>query len=224
MTAPSLCPLPALVGMGPGPTTGMHAVLTGDQLVVGRAAECDVRLREAQVGQRHAMVTCHDGQVRVHDLGTPGGTFVNGQPVTAPHLLRRGDVVVFGTVALRYEPGSADVAPPAPGLTAPAVPPPPVAPPPARSRSLGIGALVLVIAFGLLAAGLLGFLSSVPDGVLAPGPGRIDQSVGPQLLGVPSGLLGWATAALGALLLAGGIALHTAAGTRRPPRSVSSPR
>ena len=93
--------LPALVGLGPGPTTGLRLVL-GDHRLVGRSVDCDIRLTEDQVGTRHAVLSRRDGRTWVQDLGTPGGTFVNGQRLGgSAHPLRRGDVVVFGTVALR---------------------------------------------------------------------------------------------------------------------------
>ena len=70
--------LPALVGLGPGPTTGLRLVL-GDHRLVGRSVDCDLRLTEDQVGAQHAVLSRHDGRTWVQDLGTPGGTFVNGQ-------------------------------------------------------------------------------------------------------------------------------------------------
>jgi predicted component of type VI protein secretion system len=132
--------LPALVGLGPGPTTGLRLVL-GDHRLVGRSVDCDLRLTEDQVGARHAVLSRHDGRTWVQDLGTPGGTFVNGQRLGgSAHPLRRGDVVVFGTVALRV---SAEADPHRPAATPPRPPlsrpprRPPTSPPISRPASPG---------------------------------------------------------------------------------------
>lgn len=229
---------PALVGLGPGPTTGRQLRLAREHQLIGRAAACDIRLTDAQVAERHAVLTVRDGRTWVHDLGTPGGTFVNGQRIGgAPHPLRRGDVVVFGTVALRLEaePGSATGPVPestgapatgsATGLTgstgrADRRPPPPG---PERrpaerfdallresasrrawaGRLLGGGATAFLVGLGLFLAAALGVLADPR------------QPLGPDLLGVPSGLVGWGISAVGMVLSIAGLGLFCAAAARR---------
>jgi hypothetical protein len=75
------------------------------------------------------------------------------------------------------------------------------------------GFVAFVVGFGLFAAGVLGFLKQAgsavetSDGVTSP--------FGPDIGGVPLGLLGWALAVLGMLLLVVGIVLHIVATSRR---------
>jgi hypothetical protein len=71
-------------------------------LVVGRGPTSDVRLDDVHVSRTHAALRKRGGRVWVQDLGSSGGTFVNGQAVTGSHELHPGDVVSFATVHLRY--------------------------------------------------------------------------------------------------------------------------
>ena len=219
--------LPALVGLGPGPTTGLRLVL-GDHRLVGRSVDCDLRLTEDQVGPRHAVLSRRDGRTWVQDLGTPGGTFVNGQRLGgAAHPLRRGDVVVFGTVALRVaaEPDQ-HPATGTPPTDQPAAEPPglPRYGGPSRPREallgeietlrvrarrlIGGGAWAFVLGFALFAAAALGLATD-------SGLDRASQPLGRLVLGVPAGLLGWGISALGMMALVAGFALHGVATTRR---------
>jgi DNA-binding CsgD family transcriptional regulator len=55
------------------------------------------------VRRAHALIRRHSGTVWIEDLGSTGGTSVNGQAVTGAHALRHGDVVRFGPVETRFE-------------------------------------------------------------------------------------------------------------------------
>jgi hypothetical protein len=71
--------------------------------------------------------------------------------------------------------------------------------------------LLFVAGFGLFAAGVLGFLDAVGSGSINPSTNPFGSDIG----GVPSGLIGWAMAALGMLLVIVGIVLHVVATSRR---------
>lgn len=66
---------------------------------LGRAADAEVSLAghpSPVVSAEHACVEFHEGWYRVRDAGSRNGTFVNGEPVTAPRPLRDGDVIQLG--------------------------------------------------------------------------------------------------------------------------------
>ncbi|MEL7371791.1 MAG: FtsW/RodA/SpoVE family cell cycle protein, partial [Myxococcota bacterium] len=68
--------------------------------VIGRAPpeEGGVKLRRSGVADKHAVVTrVGDGEYRLEDLGSAGGTFVNETRVDAPVMLNHGDMIRFGT-------------------------------------------------------------------------------------------------------------------------------
>lgn len=63
-----------------------------DQLVAGRARDCDIHLDEAEVSRRHAIFVREDGGYEVRDLDSVNGLLVNGEKTTR-HRLELGDVV-----------------------------------------------------------------------------------------------------------------------------------
>ncbi len=68
-------------------------------VVVGRAAEADLRVDDRSISRRHAAIHL-DGAIHVEDLGSANGTRVRGAPVAAGARVsvRPGDVIEFGTV------------------------------------------------------------------------------------------------------------------------------
>ena len=72
----------------------------GDELTVGRADGCRIRLDDSFTSQLHARVFSRDGQFFVEDLGSTNGTFVNGSKIASPTPLRRGDRLKIGKTTL----------------------------------------------------------------------------------------------------------------------------
>ena len=70
------------------------------ELTLGRDPECTIRLADAQVSRRHAVITAVADGVRVTDLNSRHGTFVNGERVTRPRRLLSGDVITLGGAVL----------------------------------------------------------------------------------------------------------------------------
>jgi pSer/pThr/pTyr-binding forkhead associated (FHA) protein len=61
----------------------------------------DVRIEDANVSRRHAIIALRGEGARVLDDRSSNGTFVNGRTVTVAHL-SDGDVLRFGGVVFRY--------------------------------------------------------------------------------------------------------------------------
>ena len=126
--------------MRSGPTPGAIFPLEGDQLMIGRDSSNAVAISDAEVSRRHSRLTFQGGKYVLEDLGSTNGTFVNGQRLAGPHVLKAGDVVALGEqIVLMYDavnidPG-ATVASPRNIVRPVAVPAPqPVAaPPPAQN-------------------------------------------------------------------------------------------
>lgn len=84
---------------------GRRIALTGEAVLIGRAADAGVRLAESSASRRHAEVRpSSDGGWVVVDLGSTNGTKVNGSAVSE-HRLQIGDTIGVGDTVLRFEAG-----------------------------------------------------------------------------------------------------------------------
>ena len=80
---------------------------TGRTLIVGRAVTSDVPIYDPTISRKHAEVALTGAGVRVKDLGSSNGTFLNGARITEGDA-GPNDVIAVGKVAFRV----AEVAPP----------------------------------------------------------------------------------------------------------------
>jgi pSer/pThr/pTyr-binding forkhead associated (FHA) protein len=67
-----------------------------DELTVGRAPGCGVRVEDAYTSNLHARLYRRDGSLWLEDLGSTNGTWVNGERVDGATRLSRGDVLQVG--------------------------------------------------------------------------------------------------------------------------------
>ncbi len=76
---------------------GEDLIAVGREIVIGRSASSSIPLRtvaDTVVSKRHALVAFDDaGAATIRDLDSKNGTFVNGQAVRGPAMLRVGDRV-----------------------------------------------------------------------------------------------------------------------------------
>jgi hypothetical protein len=85
-------------------TDGDALPLDEGTLEVGREAGLGLSLiNESTVSRRHAEIVRNGAIVKVKDLGSTNGTFVNGVQVHGETDLRPGDMVQFGAVKFRFE-------------------------------------------------------------------------------------------------------------------------
>lgn len=71
-------------------------------LAIGRAAENDIVLMNAEASRRHARVTWDGERYLIEDLGTKNGTIVNGRQIVAPTPLVDGDEIGVPGLSLLY--------------------------------------------------------------------------------------------------------------------------
>lgn len=90
--------------------THHHELKTGTTRI-GRTADNDLQIDELEVTSHHAELT-YDGQsLRIRDLGSIGGTYLNGQPITEASL-ETGQILSLGTFLIHVEPSAGRPAPP----------------------------------------------------------------------------------------------------------------
>lgn len=63
---------------------------------IGRGPECDIRMNEPQIAERHVRLEPHQDGIVLRDLGAQTDSVVNGHPVREG-LLQAGDQIVFGS-------------------------------------------------------------------------------------------------------------------------------
>jgi hypothetical protein len=73
--------------------------IAGGPMRIGRAAECEVALKDGRVSRQHARLHARDGHLVLTDLGSTNGTRVNGQRIEEV-VLGDGDRIVIGDTEL----------------------------------------------------------------------------------------------------------------------------
>ncbi len=77
--------------------------LVDEATVLGRHPDCEIQLQSNMVSRRHARLVRDGKQFRVEDLGSGNGTFVNGQRIDQPMVLKHEDRIKVGPLLLRFE-------------------------------------------------------------------------------------------------------------------------
>lgn len=95
--------VPCLVILAPAAHSGLRFPLARDYMSVGREPGCDIRLDDPHLSRTHAALRQRANAYYVQDLGSSGGTFVNGVRASAARELRPGDVLTFASVQARFE-------------------------------------------------------------------------------------------------------------------------
>ena len=83
--------------------SGDRIELTADKNLIGRLADCTVTVSDGNTSRHHAQIHRAGSRFVISDLGSTNGTSVNGERLTADHLLADGDIITVGSVNLRFE-------------------------------------------------------------------------------------------------------------------------
>ena len=87
-------PLPAWARLLP--PGGAPVEVCPNRAVVGRSSLADVRLEDAEVSRRHALLWREAGGIWVADLGSSNGTRLNGEALPEVAEVVDGDLLSFG--------------------------------------------------------------------------------------------------------------------------------
>lgn len=83
-------------------TAGGQYLLGIGETVIGRGADATIRIDSGGVSRHHARVTVSPQGVRLEDLGSKNGTFLRGERIDAPQMLRDGDEIRLGPVSVLF--------------------------------------------------------------------------------------------------------------------------
>jgi pSer/pThr/pTyr-binding forkhead associated (FHA) protein len=117
--------LDAKLMMVGGPLAGRSIQIPRGKLLIGRAEDCDVRPDSDFVSEYHCVLLLDDYTLRIRDLGSKNGTFVNSRPIgTGTTILLHDDRIAIGEVNILVDlaPETTKV-PPADSETRTVVPP-----------------------------------------------------------------------------------------------------
>ena len=86
------------------PTDGSsHEFHLAPRTSIGRAEDNDILLVDDCVSSHHAEVVFRDGHWWLQDLASRNGTLLNGEVIEGAVVLRHGDVIGVGNVALNLD-------------------------------------------------------------------------------------------------------------------------
>ena len=71
------------------------------EMVIGRAADAQIRIEDDGVSRYHAKLTVTTTGVVLEDLKSKNGTLVNGNPIKK-HILQNNDVIEIGKYTLKF--------------------------------------------------------------------------------------------------------------------------
>lgn len=95
---------PACLLVVGGELNGSIFNLNLGETTVGRNPDCTISLDFHGVSRRHFTIEVTDGEVTLNDLGSANGTYLNNQKLTDPTVLKRGDVIKIGAIAMKFLP------------------------------------------------------------------------------------------------------------------------
>ena len=78
-------------------------VVSPTGLKIGRAAPADVILADSRVSRAHCLVELMDDELRVSDLSSTNGTFVDGERIAGSSALPVGSVLKVGNVSFTHQ-------------------------------------------------------------------------------------------------------------------------
>ena len=82
----------------------LRAFALGDnpEVIVGRDADCDVCIGSKAVSREHCAIEAEGDTLTIRDLGSTGGTKLNGEPISSRIPLRDGMEFEIGPAVLKF--------------------------------------------------------------------------------------------------------------------------
>lgn len=95
---------PACLLVVGGELNGSIFNLPVGEIVVGRNPDCTIPLDFHGISRRHFTISVDDSEATLTDLQSANGTYLNNNKVTEPIVLKRGDMIKIGSVAMKFLP------------------------------------------------------------------------------------------------------------------------
>jgi pSer/pThr/pTyr-binding forkhead associated (FHA) protein len=101
-----------LIERGNSPEQTREVSINQQEFVIGRGADCDLRLRDTEISRHHCIIRVGADEAALVDLGSSNGTYLNGQHVRSQAPLHSGDELRLGSATFVIdlgEPGGTKV-------------------------------------------------------------------------------------------------------------------
>lgn len=80
----------------------------GEEVVIGRAKECDIQIAERRLSRRHCKITREGSGCVLSDLGSQNGSYVNRRRIPQRYTLKHGDLLNFAEYTILFLADAAD--------------------------------------------------------------------------------------------------------------------
>jgi len=77
--------------------------VTGPTISIGRGEDCDLRMPRLSVSRRHCELSLTDQEIKVRDLGSSNGTYLNNNRISEETGLKAGDRLAVGPVVFAVQ-------------------------------------------------------------------------------------------------------------------------
>ena len=84
-----------------GAHAGQTIRLTEKKFQIGRGKDCHFRPDSRLVSRHHCVLRQDNDTLRIRDMGSKNGTFVNGQRIRREAVLVDGDMLVIGEITMK---------------------------------------------------------------------------------------------------------------------------
>lgn len=84
--------------------TGLSYELSAERVTIGRAEDNSFQISEPSVSSHHCELIISGNEIRVRDLNSTNGTYINEEQITEA-VLKPGQVLRLGRIELRLEDG-----------------------------------------------------------------------------------------------------------------------
>lgn len=82
--------------------TQRSLALPGSVMVIGRRSTCDLQVPVAAVSRKHCQLNRSEDELKIRDLGSRNGTFLNGERIDEA-AVKAGDRVKVGPVTFGFQ-------------------------------------------------------------------------------------------------------------------------